>query len=161
MLKKVFVCSLVFLVLGSSFLFFKHNFSRSFHHRFTQSTDLSYENINGTSLLEKIDLPKAKSRDNDLYHYFHLEEGIEVAANSDGEIVRFIITGETKTVRGVGVGDTIEKITATYGKNYYRRSEHGINILGYKDHTLNHSIEFWHDQNNTVLFFRYDLGSME
>lgn len=148
----------------------KDNFGRSFHHKYTENTNLSNENMNGFYLFENINdekflntygKPTHKSADNEFYNYYLINDGVEIAVNSKGEILRFIVENrEEPTSKGIRVGDSLEKARSSYGDNFYERLEQGVYILGYVDKKNHQSIEFWH-YNNKILFYRFDDNSMD
>lgn len=43
--------------------------------------------------------------------------------------------------------------------NFYKRTEQGVDILGYVDQRNHQSIEFWYGHNR-ILFYRLDDNSM-
>ena len=121
MVRGIFISSAIGIVglLLLLALTFDHNFSRSYHHAFTQTTDLSKENIEGLFLhddfiseqiIKKYGRKTERSRDVTGYDYFELREGIEIATNKFGEITRFIITDSNlKTIKGIKIGDKRKK----------------------------------------------------
>jgi hypothetical protein len=165
---------IVFITMGIVLLLFTilldHNFSRSYHHTFTKTTDLSKENIEGLYLNDNFNSEKItkkygkiseQSRDVEHYNYYKLRKGIEIATNKSGKITRFIITDSNlKTVRGIKIGDKKEDVIKAYGKNNYFRSEQGFDIIGYVDKKNGISIEFWL-VNDKVSFYRLDDKSMK
>jgi hypothetical protein len=144
-------------------LLFDHNFSRSYHHTFTKTTDLSEENIEGLLLNTNPYREGATEQSRDVadYNYFVLREGIEIATNKTGEIMRFILTDENvETVKGIRIGDKKEEVINIYGKDNYFRTEQGFHIIGYVDKLNDSSIEFWLTDNK-VDFYRFDHTSMQ
>jgi len=142
---------------------------RFFHHTFAKSTNLSDEKVEGLKLYDNIYSDKIvsvygkqteQSRNVTNYNYFQLRNGVEVAANSKGDILRFIITDkDLDTAKGIKFGYSDMDVKNSYGNNYYYRREQGAPILGYIDKARNISIEFWmHD--NKVIFVRLDDNSM-
>ncbi len=167
---------ITFIIVISILLIFvfsiDNNFGRSYHHSLTKSTDLSKENINNIYLNEDINNQKIISkygkvsefsRDNDLYDYYLLKEGVEVATNKgENKIIRFIIDDkDIKTEKGIKIGDKKDKIVELYGNNYYIRLEQGVDIIGYVDKDKKCSIEFWLAEDNSVLFYRLDYNFMQ
>ncbi|PZE19029.1 hypothetical protein [Paenibacillus xerothermodurans] len=81
------------------------------------------------------------------YDYYHLKDGVTLAtARGDDKILR--ITHNRRelaitTSKGVLVGSTESDVISVYGKDYYRRSEQGAEILGYVDKTKKRELEFW------------------
>lgn len=146
--------------------------SRSYHHTFTKSTDLSNENVDGLYLGDKIDSEKVvskygeihiQSRNVDDYNYYCLNKNIEVATKKDDHnIIRFCVDNETckakiRTEKGVGFGDKKDKVIKLYGENYYNRIEQGLDIIGYVDKEKNCSIEFWLIE-EVVCYIRFDYN---
>lgn len=171
MVKKTVrsVSLILVFCIGFFFLFVNHNLSRSFHHKWTATTDLYEENINGMNLfdnirdqefLDKYGEQLHESAKTETHTYFQIEKNIEIAVNSNGEIMRFIVNGKVPTSKGVREGDSIKEVKAAYGKKKYSRVEQGVDILGYVDKKRYQSIEFWHYKDK-VLFYRYDDNSMK
>ncbi|MGL5260649.1 MAG: hypothetical protein ACRC7V_11120 [Lachnospiraceae bacterium] len=165
-----------FIIVVSALLIFcfsiDHNFGRSYHHFITKSTDLTKENIENIYLNEEINTEKIISKygkvsnfnqDNNLYNYYLLKEGIEIATNKeDNKIIRFIINDKKiKTEKGIKIGDKKDKIMELYGSDYYTRLEQGVNIIGYVDKTKKCSIEFWLANDDSILFYRLDYNFMQ
>ncbi|RDY25106.1 hypothetical protein CHL78_019970, partial [Romboutsia weinsteinii] len=157
----IFIFTLSILLIGLISL--DHNFSRSYHHTFTKSTDLSKENVDGMYLGDDIKSEKivAKygeiselSQDNVLYNYYLLSDKIEIATNlDDSKIIRFIVEDKTVgTEKGVKTRDKKDKIIELYGDNYYTRLEQGTNIIGYVDKNKKCSIEFWLVDDEVVFY---------
>ncbi|MEW9668258.1 hypothetical protein [Ammoniphilus sp. 3BR4] len=146
---------------------------RSDHFYLTQSTDLSDESLAGISLYQNIHndsfIQKYGSgrndRNNSLFDYYQLEDGIVVATQlQDDKIIRISIglnsNPSLATAKGIFPGDSIEVVEKKYGKNYYERVEQGIDIRGYVDKQNHRTIEFWH-WNGNVQQIRYDIDEME
>ena len=159
----------LFILLIGVFSFYQ-NFSRSYHHTFTKSTNLSNENIEEIYLNDSIDSEKIISKygkitelrgDTKFYNYYFLKEGIEVATNKDDyKISRFIINGkDIKTEKGIKFGDCKQKVLELYGKNNYTRLEQGAIIIGYVDKEKDWSIEFWLGEDE-VKMIRFDYTYM-
>ena len=158
------------LFVVASVLFFKQNFPRSFHQKFTETTVLQTENINGFSVFDDIHSDRFigiygklnhKSADNDLYNYYKIQEGVEIATSANGGILRFIVENSSiATSRGIKVGDSLVKVKKAYGENFYKRTEQGLDIIGYVDKKSHQSLEFWHDQKK-VLFYRLEDITMQ
>ncbi len=171
-MKKWIIFSIILLVImGLSFNSkILPNLSRSFHHTFTKSIDLSDENIEGLRLYDSIDDEEIvlrygkqtkQSRNVTGYNYFELRKGIEVAANTKGEILRFIVTDEKiETTKGISLGDNDIDVKDAYGNNHYSRREQGAEIIGYIDKENNTSIEFW-ISDDKVIMIRLDDTSMK
>ena len=139
----IIIFTTIGIVLLLSAFSFNHTFSRSYHHTFTKTTDLSKENIEGLLLNDDFNSEEItemygkkteQSRNVTGYDYFELKKGIEIAVNKKGKITRFIITDSNlETVKGIKIGDNKEDIIKAYGKNHYFRSEQGADIIGYVD----------------------------
>jgi hypothetical protein len=130
---------------------------RSYYFKHTDSTNLSnesfgkvrlHDNIHNPSFVKHYGTPLSRE-DNDLYDYYHWEGGLETASiikgKEKGDIVRLII-GEVeegvntktrlKTAKGIVIGSTKQDVIASYGSSYYKRTEQGVDIVGYVDHKL-------------------------
>ncbi|WML57631.1 hypothetical protein [Neobacillus sp. PS2-9] len=169
MSKSIVIIIVFILFISSIFLLSKPHFPRSFHHQFTEHTDLHNENINGFYLFDDIHSDrfisfygeqKHKSRDTETFRYYKIQDGLEIATNEQGGIFRFIVESSgIPTAKGIEVGDSISKAKKAYGENFYERTEQGADILGYVDQKNHQSIEFWYGQNG-ILFYRLDDNSM-
>ncbi|PEX91129.1 hypothetical protein [Bacillus cereus] len=130
---------------------------RSYYYKHANFTDLSNESIGKMRLHDNIDKEAFRKEygepiskeDNVLYDYYHWKNGVETASimegKEKGKIVRLIIgeNKELKTVKGIGIGSTKQDVIDSYGSNYYERTEQGTTIIGYADHKLHTTIEFW------------------
>ncbi|MED3836881.1 hypothetical protein [Peribacillus frigoritolerans] len=155
---------------------------RSFYFKHTNSTDLSNEsfgkvrlhnNIHNPSFVKHYGTPLSRD-DNDLYDYYHWEGGLETASiingKDKGDIVRLII-GEfeegvktktsLKTAKEIVIGSTKQDVIASYGSSYYKRTEQGVDIVGYVDHKLSATIEFWLAGDGKVSEIRLDDTNIE
>lgn len=171
--KKITILTILVLVLVFIALavFLKPSFPRSYHHFFTSNTNLKNENMNGFYLFDNLNDDKFlkrygkqthKSQDNILYNYYRIQEGVEIATNNNGDILRFVIVNKgIPTSKGIEAGDDIEKAKAFYGKNNYYRVELGHDIIGYVDKKHHQSLEFWYDFQNKIVLYRLDDNSME
>lgn len=170
MRKKIIIFIIIVLILLMGVLSLNQRFGRSYHHFFTKSTNLSKENVENIHLDDEIDSEKIVSKygevsefseDNDLYNYYSLREGIEIATNKDdNKIIRFNINYKNvKTEKGIKIGDKKDKIVELYGSDYYTRLEQGLVIIGYVDKEKNWSIEFWLVE-DSVDFYRLDYNYM-
>ena len=169
MYRKIIMIIMLLLLVGSV-LFLKPSFPRSFHHFISSSTNLKNENINGLHLFDNVNEIKFvklygeqtfKSQDNDLYNYYKIQDGVEIATNDKGDILRFIIETEVPTAKGIKAGDSIDKAKTLYGKKYYKRVEQGVEIIGYVDKKHRQSLEFWYDLKNEIIMYRLDDNSMK
>lgn len=151
--------------------FFHLSFSRTYHHFFSESTDLSKENVSGIYLGESINNDNVKSKygyinklsqDNVKYNYYYLNEKMEVATEKyDDKIIRFVVNDKNiSSDKDIKIGDDKVKIIKCYGRNYYKRVEQGTNILGYVDRKNNTSLEFWM-YDDKIMFFRLGYNYME
>lgn len=146
-----------------------HNLPRSFHHKWTATTDLHEENINGLYLIDNISNQAFVDTYGEHFHenkktedhtYFQLQKNIQIAVNAKGEIMRISADGNVLTSKGIKEGDSLKKVKAAYGENTYSREEQGVDILGYVDKKRNQSLEFWHYKDK-VLFYRFDDNTMK
>ncbi|CAH2716919.1 hypothetical protein BACCIP111895_04107 [Neobacillus rhizosphaerae] len=171
MYKKILISSAVFAVFaGTVFWFLMQSFPRSFHQKYTDSTDLHTENINGFYLFDNINMDNFisiygkqmhKSADNDLYNYYEVQDGLEIATTTNGGILRFSVEKSSiPTSKGINVGESITEVKKACGENYYKRTEQGLDIMGFVDKKCHQSIEFWYDQKK-VLFYRLDDSRMQ
>ena len=169
-MKRKILLIIVLLLLIGSVLIIKPSFSRTFQYFITSSTNLTNENINGLHLFDNINDKKFvkmyggqtfKSQDNNLYNYYKIQDGVEIATNDKGDILRFIIEAGIPTTKGIEVGDSIDKAMALYGKDYYKRVEQGVDIIGYVDKRHHQSLEFWYNLKNEIIMYRLDDNSMK
>ncbi|MED1404657.1 hypothetical protein P4U07_17850 [Bacillus mycoides] len=130
---------------------------RSYYYSHTNFTDLSNESIGKMKLHDNIDKEAFRKEygeptrkiDNVYYDYYYWKNGVETASimegKEKGKIVRFIIAENTdlKTEKGIGIGSTKQDAISSYGSNYYERTEQGTTIIGYADHKMHRTIEFW------------------
>lgn len=142
---------------------------RSLHYYITRSTPISSEEIDGiqlrTNLSEVAPVHgQAKAtKETDQYVYYEFDSGIEAAAlKTNHDIVRISIDGKgkQKTGKGISIGDSTRDVKARYGKNCYKRSEQGAEIIGYIDKNKKVTLEFWLNSNKVSLI-RYDLKTMD
>ncbi|MFJ8268561.1 hypothetical protein [Peribacillus asahii] len=54
------------------------------------------------------------------------------------------------------IGSTKQDVIASYGSSYYKRTEQGADIVGYVDHKLRATIEFWLVEDGKVSEIRLD-----
>ncbi|WP_066072598.1 hypothetical protein [Neobacillus soli] len=171
MFKKILISAVVLVILSASLFFnLRQNLPRSFHHTYTKSTDLHQENVNGFYLFDNININTFikvygeqihQSADNDLYNYYKIQDGLEIATNAKGVILRFIVENSAMpTSKGIKIGDSITKVKRAYGGNFYKRTEQGLDVIGYVDKRNHQSIEFWHDKGK-VLFYRLDDNNIQ
>jgi hypothetical protein len=162
MLTILILLAIIFLLIPS--------FPRSFHHLVTTGTNLENENINGLYLFNNVNDEKFveiygkqtfKNQDNNLYNYYKIQDGVVIATNDKGDILRFIIGTGIPTAKGIEVGESINKVKALYGKEYYKRVEQGVDIIGYVDKKHHQSLEFWYDPQKNIILYRLDDNSME
>ncbi|OQR55190.1 hypothetical protein [Bacillus sp. CDB3] len=137
---------------------------RSYYYKHANFTDLSNESIGKMRLHDNIDReafrkeygePLSK-KEHELYDYYYWKNGVETASimegKEKGKIVRLIIRESTdlKTEKGIGLGSTKQDVISSYGSNYYERTEQGATIIGYADHKLHTTIEFWLGEGEVV-----------
>ncbi|MFC0216050.1 hypothetical protein ACFFK0_26985, partial [Paenibacillus chartarius] len=124
----------------------------------TPKTNLEAENIAGVTLSKKIiDYSKEDfSQDHHNPNTYYFLNGVRVTSDTSGKFKSIDITHNTsksvKTSRGITVGDSLEKVKAAYGENFYRRHEQGAGIIVYVDKRS--FMEFWH-WNDIVQEIRY------
>ena len=155
---------------------------RSYYFKQTDSTNLSnesfgkvrlHDNIHNPSFVRHYGTPLSKE-DNDLYDYYHWEGGLETASiingKDKGDIVRLIIEEvedgvktktSLKTAKGIKIGSTKQDVITSYGSSYYKRTEQGVDIVGYVDHNLGATIEFWLVKDGKVAEIRLDNTSID
>jgi hypothetical protein len=168
--KRILITAVLVFFIGTVFFWLKPHFPRTFHHRIASHTDLHNENINGFYLFDDIHSDrfisvygeqKQKSRETENYGYYKIKDGLEIATNEKGGIFRFIVESSgIPSAKGIIVGDSISKVKKAYGENFYKRTEQGVDILGYVDQRNHQSIEFWYGHNR-ILFYRLDDNSMK
>lgn len=175
-IKKIFKIIIIILLLISCIIFGAYEyFNRSSSFRFTKTTTLSQENIDGIKIYESIDSKEfvqkygtnLKRIDNELFDYYKLSDGLEIATNKQRQIIRVVINTETnsniKTSKNIGLGSPIDDVIKAYGNNYYKRTEEQMpwsRVIGYVDHERKVTIEFWNVKNK-VVEIRYDIDSMQ
>lgn len=122
----------------------------------TKSIDLSDENVKSISLnstvtdvknvfgepddVTEISSPKSK---------YILYGGIEFGVIDD-EVIRYYFNGNYQTIKEISVGDSKDKVSKAYGKNYYDRVEGGLDMMGYFDKENMINIEFGFNENKVV-----------
>ncbi|WP_026564925.1 hypothetical protein [Bacillus sp. UNC41MFS5] len=169
-MHRKIILIIVLLLLATSIVIVKPSLTRSFHYLITSSTNFKNENINGLQLFDNIhdkkflniyDEQTTKSQDNNLYNYYEIQDGVEIATNDKGDILRFIIETGIPTAKGIEIGNSIDKAKDLYGKNYYKRVEQGVDIIGYVDKKHHQSLEFWYNPQNKIIMYRLDDNSMK
>ncbi|MED3394436.1 hypothetical protein [Bacillus wiedmannii] len=147
---------------------------RSYYYSHTDFTDLSNESIGKMKLHDNIDKEAFRKEygepirkiDNVYYDYYAWQNGIETASiiegKEKGKIVRLMVGEDIdlKTAKGIGLGSTKRDVISSYGSNYYERTEQGTAIIGYADHKLHTTIEFWLGEGN-VVHIRLDNADVE
>ncbi|PFI26370.1 hypothetical protein [Bacillus cereus] len=137
---------------------------RSYYYSHTAFTDLSNESIGKMRLHDNIDKEAFRKEygepiskeGNVLYDYYHWKNGVETASimegKEKGKIVRLIVGEDIdlKTAKEIGLGSTKQDVIDSYGSNYYERTEQGATIIGYADHKLHTTIEFWLGEGEVV-----------
>lgn len=168
--KRIGITILILIVMGSIY-FLGSNFSPRYYYTFiTDNTNLSNENINGLKLHQSMKddwfigkYGKEYERiENALFDYYKLNDGLVIATKKGNDkIIRISITSlnaeSLRTNRGIGIGESIDKVKQLYGSSYYTRWEQGGSILGYVDGK--ETLEFWY-VDNEVDQIRYDIASM-
>ncbi|MGG1151633.1 hypothetical protein [Bacillus wiedmannii] len=147
---------------------------RSYYYSHTDFTDLSNESIGNMKLHDNMNKEAFRKEygepirkiDNVYYDYYAWQNGVETASimegNEKGKIVRLMVGENTdlKTVKGIGIGSTKQDVISSYGSNYYERTEQGTVIIGYADHKLHITIEFWLGEGK-VAHIRLDDADVE
>jgi len=185
-IKKIIKIIIIMLLLISCVIFGATQFfKRSNSFRFTKTSDLSGENINGVQLYDYIDNEdfikkygiNLKRLDNDLFDYYKLNNDLVIATNKNRQIIRIttdfseanirITTvynqGNTalKTSKGINLQNSINDIIKAYGENYYMRIDDSKGmVLGYVDKKNKATLEFFYSQNK-VTQIQYDISSMQ
>lgn len=116
----------------------------------TTDINLKGENFNGIHLNENINKlnPDGISKDTLNPNFFYLS-GLRIITDENKNIKNIAITHDTdkniKTSRGISVGDPLEKVIKSYGEDYYKRREQGVEMIVYVD--KNKCLEFWYWNN--------------
>jgi len=114
----------------------------------TADINLKGENFNGIHLNENMSKlnPDRISKDTLNPNFYYLSNGMRVITDENKNIKNIAITHDTdkniKTSRGISVGDPLENVIESYGEDYYKRREQGVEIIVYVD--KNKFLEFWH-----------------
>lgn len=58
--------------------------------------------------------------------------------------------------KGIAIGSAKQDVIDSYGSKYYTRTEQGVDIIGYVDHKLRATIEFWLVEEGKVTEIRLD-----
>lgn len=137
----------IFIVIG--FWIYQVN------HHFVSSTPLAGEKIGDISLLEPLDdslkeeLGSYRENDNVFFKESLEFDKVTIGTNENNEIV-YISTRSDATMttdKGIQLGDSIQKVFDTYGKNYYTYREMGLGqSINYVDRKNKIHIQFWHDE---------------
>ncbi|MGE7184191.1 hypothetical protein ACQKKK_09345 [Peribacillus sp. NPDC006672] len=164
---------IVLIIIGTTLGFYVYS---AFSEKLTKSTDLSDESIGGYKVWDNISSPefireygKPIDQDNHYsYDYYYWKGGLETATfNSDedkGKIMRLIISStdddffesSLQTSKGIKLGSKKAEVLSKYGDHYYKSYEQGADIIGYIDHKLNITLEFWCVQGGRVAEIRLD-----
>ncbi|MGR3764224.1 hypothetical protein [Rossellomorea sp. NS-SX7] len=113
-----------------------------------KSTDLSKENINSVSLSSKEEIVfmhfgetkkihEIPSPKTEYFIYNDIEFGLK-----NNNVFRYFFTGNHRTSKGIGMGDSSNQVIETYGADYYVRTDTGADIIGYIDKQHGINIEF-------------------
>ena len=114
----------------------------------TADINLEGENFNGIHLNENISKlnPDSISKDTLNPNFYYLSNGVRVITDENKNIKNIAITHDTdknlKTSREISVGDPLENVIESYGEDYYKRREQGVEIMVYVD--KNKFLEFWY-----------------
>lgn len=177
-IKYIVLLALIILLSIIGFRTFSHfTEGRSYYFKHTVSINLSNESFGKVQLHDNIHQPyfikqygtPISREDNEFYDYYHWKGGLETASiingKSKGDIVRLIIgevqEGEEaktslKTAKGILIGSAKEDVIASYGSSYYTRTEQSADIIGYVDHKLGTTIEFWLVEDGKVAEIRLE-----
>lgn len=129
-----------------------------------KSTNLLGENIDsveiGMIIADKTFQEKYGNPQEDDYNNHYLLEGRkydqywidQLLLGVDRETKEILSVGflsnnhESSSLKGIKLGDSIEKVISTYGDNFYtyRDNEQSIYIIGYVDHPNNLTLSFVH-----------------
>lgn len=135
----------------------------------TKSTPLVEETIGSYSLDQNIkDINPSPATitevDHEDYDHYSIPSGLTITTlRRDNKIIRIwdmTSDGRLETSKGIHRGSSQNDVIAAYGKNYYQRSEQGVNIVGYIDKNKQQTLEFWLYENN-VTAVRLDIASMK
>lgn len=168
--KRLMVLSL-WLVMGvaaAALVYVYLNFGpRQANYYFTKSTSLAGETIGGYSLNQDItglSLSPSLDHNHEKYLYYSVPNGPSIITpRGDTKIIRIWAMnseGQSKTSKGIKIGSLCEEAVLAYGSHYYRRSEQGVNVIGYIDKTLDHTLEFWLYEDK-VTAIRLDFAEMD
>ncbi|MGG0592582.1 hypothetical protein ABEY80_22455 [Priestia megaterium] len=180
-IKYIFILiAIIFLsFIGFQTLSFSTE-GRSHYFKNTDSIDLSnesfakirlHDNIYNSAFIGQYGKPVEKE-DNEMYDYYHWENGLQTASiikgKEKGKIVRLIIgeveerkSSRLKTAKGITIGSTKKEITSLYGSHYYKRVEQGTDIIGYVDQKLHVTLEFWLVEGGKVAEIRLDDSDVQ
>lgn len=164
-LSTALVIIFIALVLAYGYL----NFGpRQANYWLTKSTPLVEETIGSYSLgqnIKDINLsPATITKVDEDYDNYSIPSGLTITTlRRDNKIIRIWdmnSDGRQETSKGIHRGSSQNDVIAVYGKNYYHRSEQGVNIVGYIDKKKQQTLEFWIYENN-VTAVRLDIASMK
>lgn len=173
--NKIFKIIIIILLLISCILFGTNQYlQRSSSFRFTKTTNLIGENINGLQLYDNIDSKEFIKKygtnlrriDNALFDYYNLSNGLEIATNKTRQIIRIAtvsnqVNTTVKTNKGISLESSVDDIIKAYGENYYKRmDDSGVAVIGYVDQKRKTTLEFF-NYRNKVTEIRYDISSMQ
>ncbi|MFJ8234181.1 hypothetical protein ACIQ34_00390 [Ureibacillus sp. NPDC094379] len=114
----------------------------------TADIHLKGENFNDIHLNENINklYPEGISNDTLNPNFYYLSNGMRVITDENKNIKNIAITHDTdqniKTSKGISIGDPLENVIKSYGEDYYKRREQGVEIMVYVD--KNKFLEFWY-----------------
>ncbi|MBQ4870031.1 hypothetical protein IHQ11_26645 [Priestia megaterium] len=182
-MKIKYIIILIAIIFLSFIGFQTFSFStegRSHYFKNTDSIDLSnesfakvklHDNIDDSTFIARYGKPVEKE-DNEMYDYYHWENGLQTASvikgQQKGKIVRLIIgevekknSSKLKTAKGITIGSTKKDIISLYGPHYYKRVEQGTDIIGYVDQKLHVTLEFWLVEGGKVAEIRLDDSDVQ
>ena len=119
---------------------------RKYNYIFTKSSNLISENINNIylgTILDKGNLEKTKNVEK--FDYYLDDNSLLITTKTHNDKIVGITIEQNvlnSTSKGIRIGSNIKDVIDMYGKNYYRRIEQGVDIIGYIDKKNYITIEF-------------------
>lgn len=167
--QVIFIFGVIIVLILTSYIIYQFYFefgSRQLHFKWVDSTSLSKEKIGEYHLFQSIKTITPQpipENNNDLYDYYTVGSGVEIATKKhDDKVIRIIINKdakELKTAKGIGIGDSKKEVISLYGTSFYERIEQGLYIIGYVDKNLHQTLEFWFFDDK-VNMIRLDIDEM-
>ncbi|MGG4266977.1 hypothetical protein [Peribacillus simplex] len=164
---------IVLIIIGTTLGFYVY---LAFSETLTKSTDLSDESIGGYKVWDNISSPEFIRKygepidqdNNNGYDYYYWKGGLKTASinkkEHKGKIMRLIISStddglsenSLQTSKGIKLGSKKAEVLSKYGDHYYKSYEQGADIIGYIDHKLHITLEFWCVPGGRVAEIRLD-----